>query len=258
VKLQLDQDITVVKPTDIAVVSPTELLVCDNRSKIVYLVDSIVGRVVANVSVPGSPRKICIPSERISAVALAGKKVQLLKVGRGTLTLDNVLELDKEVYGIASLNNNLVLSSIDPSCIEMMTLEGKITCKVDNEKAGREVFHSHINLTNSKDGYIFACDRSGNAVTKLDNKLGVMRTYTDPSLQSPRGIISISRDQLLLVCKRNIHRIVLLNTRTGNTTVLLGEQDGLYWPNALTYCHTQRKLFVTSLASSNVQVYKIV
>ena len=193
-KLQRDHDITVVKPTDIAVVSPTELLVCDYYSKTVSLVDSIEGRVVATVSVPRRPRRICILSERISAVSLEGKKVQLLKVGRGTLTLDSVLEFDKDVYGIASLNNKLVLSSIDPSCIEMMTLEGKEICTFDNEKAGRQDFHNPVYLTDYKDGHIFASDCDGNTVTKLDNKLVVMRTYTDLNLQSTSGIISISRD----------------------------------------------------------------
>jgi len=245
------------KPTDIAVLSPTELLVCNYHSKTVSLVDSIEGDVVATVSTPGRPRMICFLSEGISAVALEGKKVQLLKVGRGTLTLDNVLEFDKEMYGIASLNNNLVLSSIDPSCIEMMTLEGKVICTFDNEKDGRQVFHNPVYLTNYKDGHIFVSDCDGNTVTKLDNRLNVMRTYTDLNLQSTSGIISISRDQLL-VCSYDNHRIVLLNTRTGNTTVLLAEQDGLSYPYALSNCHTERKLFVASGYGSNIQAYTLV
>jgi len=258
VKLQRDRNITVGTSNDIAVVSPTELLVCGYGYKTVSLVDSKVGCVVATVSTPGSPRRICVLSEGISAVTLEGKKVQFVKVGPGSLTLVNVLEFDREVYGIESLNNNLVLSSIDPSCIEMMTLEGKVTCTVDNEKAGREVFHSPKNLTKSKDGNIFAPDVKSNTITKLDNRLVVMRTYTDPCLQEIRGILSISRDRLLVCSMRN-HRIVLLNARTGNTTVLLEEQDGISYPYALSYCHTQRKLFVVSgMFPKFIQVYKIV
>jgi len=255
-KLQQDQDITAGRPNDIAVVSPTEILVCDYCSKTVSMVDNTLGLIVAKVSVPGSPRRICVLSKGISAVTLEGKKVQFLKVGRWSLTLDSVLEFDKEVFGIASLNNNLILSFSNPSRIAMMTLEGKLICTIDNEKAGGEVFHNRVYLTNSKDGHIFASDCDGNTVTKLDNRLVVMRTYTDPNLQSPRGIISIGRDQLLVCCCDN--SVVLLNTRTGNTTVLLGEHDGLTCPYALTYCHTQKKLFVTSgVLSKKIQAYKI-
>jgi len=257
VKLQRDQDINVGANFHIAVVSPTELLACDYRSKTVSLVDNIVGGVVAKVSVPGRPRRICVLSEGKSAVTLEGKKVQFLKVGRGTLTIDNVLELDNEVYGISSLNNNLVLSFSSPSGIEIMSLEGKVICTIDNDKAGRKVFHKSINLTNSKDGHIYASDMNSNTVMKLDNRLVVIKTYIDTSLQSPSSIISISRDHLL-VCSENNNRVVLLNTRTGNTTVLLGAQDGLKWPYALTYCHTQRKLFAASCDGSKIQIYKIV
>jgi len=137
-KLQQDQDITVCTPLDIALVSPSELLACDYVGKTVSLLDNIVGRVVAKVSVPGRPRRICVLSEGISAVTLEGKKVQLLKVGRRSLTLGNVLELDKEVYGITLLNNNLVLSTVNPSGIEMITMDGKIICTVDNEKVGKK------------------------------------------------------------------------------------------------------------------------
>jgi len=118
----------------IAVVSPTELLVCDFVFKTVSLVDIIV--VVAKVSTPERPRRICGLSEGISAVTLKGKKVQFLKVGRRSLTLDKVLEFDKDVYGIKSLNNNLVLSFSNPSGIDMLTMDGTIICTVDNEKAG--------------------------------------------------------------------------------------------------------------------------
>ena len=212
---------------------------------------------MATVSTPGRPRRICVFPEGISAVTLEGKKVQFIKVGQGALTLDRVLQFDKEIYGIASLNNILILSFYNPCGIEMMTLEGKVICSVDNEKAGRQDFHNPVYLTNYKDGHIFASDCDVNTVTKLDSRLNVIRTYTDPSLQSPSGIISISRDQLL-VCSCHNHRIVLLNTRTGNTTVLLGKQDGISWPYAMSYCHTQRKLFVVLGLLSKIQAYKFV
>jgi len=258
VKLQREQDITAGIPTDIAVVSPTEILACDYVGKTVALVDSIRGDIVATVLTPGRPRSLCVLREGILAVSLEGKKVQFIKVGRGALTLDHVLEFDKDVFGIASLNNNLILSFSNPSRIAMMTLEGKFICTVDNQKAGGEVFRRPAYLTNPTDGHIFASDCDANTVTKLDNRLVVMRTYTDPSIQSPHGIISISRDQLL-VCSCHNHSVVLLNTRTGNTTVLLGEQDGLSCPKALTYCHTQRQLFVVSgWFSPIIQAYNIV
>ena len=261
VKLQRQQDLQVDSQLcnigDIAAVSPTEMLVCEYGQSTVNLVNSTAGGVTASVSVPGGPRKICLLSG-MAAVALSATKIKFIKLGRASLTLDRVLEVDKVICGITTLDSCLVISSTDPPGVTMMSKEGKVMYTVDNQKAGREIFKEPYFLTSSVDGLIYVSDRATNTVTKLDNKLNVLKTFTDPSLQNIQGIISISRDQLL-VCIQDNHRIVLLNTRTGNTTVLLGEQDGLKKPFALTYCHTQRKLFVVSCnVTKHIQVYKLV
>jgi len=243
---------------DIAVVSPTEMLVCDCDQTKVNLVDSTVGGVVASVTVPDMPRRICLLSEGMVAVSLSGEKVQFIKVGHGSLTLDRVLEVDKYISGITTLDTCLVTSSIDTPCVEMMSMDGKLMHTLDNQTAGRELFMKPIFLTSSRNGYIYVTDWKTNTVTKLDNTLNVLMTYTDPSLQGIYGIVSISRDQLL-VCSQGNHSIVLLNPRTGNTNILLGEQDGLKNPYALTYCHTQRKLFVAPwYNTTHIQVYTLV
>ena len=243
---------------DIAVVSPTEMLLCDWEQNKVKLVNSIAGGVVASVSVPHGPLRICLLSESMAAVSLSAKKVQFIRVGRGSLTLDRMLDVDEEIYGITTLDSCLVTSSTDPPGVTIMSVDGKLMYTVDNQKAGREVFKEPYFLTSSVDGYIYVSDWDTNTVTKLDNKLNMQKTFTDPSLQGVRGIVSISCDQLLMCSKAN-HIIVLLNTRFGKTTVLLGQQDGLKEPWALTYCHTQRKLFVAPCDSTtHIQVYKLV
>ena len=262
VKLQRQQDLQVDSQVcninDIAVVSPTEMLICDYFESKVKLVDSTAGGVVASVTVPGLPRRICLLSKGMVAVSLYGMKVQFIKVGHGSLTLNKVLEVDKNIYGITTLDTYLVTSSADPPCVVMMSMDGKVMHTLDNQKAGRELFKQPFFLTSSRNGYIYVTDWKTNAVTKLDNKLNVLMTYTDPSLQAIKGITSISRDQLL-VCSRGNTSIVLLNPRTGNTNILLGEQDGLKNPYALTYCHTQRKLFVAPCDdTTHIQVYKLV
>jgi len=262
VKLQRHQDLQVDSQKcniqDTAVASPTEMLVCDFGESKVNLVNCTVGGVVASVSVPHGPVGICLLSESMAAVSLQTKKIQFIRVGRGSLTLDRVLEVDKDIDAITTLDSCLVTSSTDPPGVTIMSVDGKLMYTVDNQKAGREVFKEPYFLTSSVDGYIYVSDWDTNTVTKLDNKLNVLKTFTDPSLQGVRGIVSISCDQLL-VCSKANHIIVLLNTRSGKTTVLLGQQDGLKEPWALTYCHTQRKLFVAPCdKTTHIQVYKLV
>ena len=243
---------------DIAVVSPTEMLICDIDQCKLKLVNNTAGGVVASVSVPGRPRRICLLSEGMAAVSLSGKKVQLIRAGRGSLRLDRVLEVNKEISGISTLDSCLVTSSTDPPGVTMMSMDGKVMYTLDKQKAGRQILKTPYFLTGSLDGFIYVTDCDTNKVTKLDNKLNVLKTFTDPSLQDIRGIVSISRDQLL-VCGLDNHRIVLLNTRTGNTTDLLGEQDGLKEPWALTYCQSQRKLLVAPYdKTTHIPTYKIV
>ena len=244
--------------TDIATVSPTEMLVCDFDQCKVNLMDSTAGGVVASVSVPSGPWRICLVNERMAAVSVTWNKVQFIKLGRGSLTLDRVLEVSKDILGITTLENSLVTSCIGPPCVEMMSMDGKVKYTLDNQKAGREVFEKPYFMASSMDGFIYVTDSGTNTVTKLDSRLNMLGTYTDSSLHDICGIISISRDQLL-VCSLDKHSIVLLNTRTGNTTVLLGEQDGLKKPYALTYCHSLRKLFVAPFDNTtHIQVYKLV
>jgi len=243
---------------DIFVVSPTEMLVCDIDQQKVKLVNSTAGGVVASVSVPGGPRRICRLSDGIAAVSLATKKVQFIKLERDSLTLDGVLNVNRDILGITSLETCLVTSSFDPPCVEMISVGGKVMYTLDNQKVGLELFKRPNFLTSSRDSCIYVTDCGTKTVTKLDNKLNMMRTYTDPSLHGILDIESISRDQLL-VCSADNHNIVLLNTRTANTTILLGEQDGLKVPYALTYCHTQRKLFIAPCdKTTHIQVYKLV
>ena len=233
------------------------MLVCDYGESKVKLVNSTAGGVVASVSVPGRPWRICLLNG-MAAVSLTWNKVQFIRVGRGSLTLGRVLEVYNAVCGISTVDSCLVTSSTDPLGLTMMSTNGKLMYTVNNQKAGREIFKHPAFLTSSTDGYIYVSDWGTNAVTKLDKKLNVLKTFTDPCLQNIQGIISISRDQLLL-CSLNNHSIVLLNTRTGNTTVLLGEQDRLKKPWALTYCHKQRKLFVAPYArTTHIPTYKIV
>jgi len=213
---------------------------------------------VASVTVPGGPFSICLLSEGMVAVSLSGKKVQFIKVGHGSLTRNKVLKVDTYIDGITALDTCLVTSSTAPPCVVMMSMDGKVMHTLDNQKAGRELFKKPYFLTSSRNRYIYVTDLKTNAVTKLDNKLNVLTTFTDPSLQNIKGITSISRDQLL-VCSQGNHSIVLLNPRTGNMTVLLGKQDGLKEPRALTYCHTQRKLFLAPLdITTHIQVYTLV
>ena len=261
VKLQRQQDLQVNSQKcnigDIAVASPTEMMVCAYGERKVNLVNSTTGGVVASVSVPGKPLRICLLSG-MAAVSLYEKKIQLIRVGLGSLTLDRVLKVDKDIYGITTLDSCLITSSTDPPRVTMMSMDGKLMYIVDNQKAGRELFEDPYFLTSSVDGYIYVSDWDTNTVTKLDNKLNVLKTFTDPSLQIIYGIISITRDQLL-VCSLNNTSIVLLNTSTGNRTVLVGEQDGLEKPYTLTYCHTQKKLFVAPCGYiTHIHVYKFV
>jgi len=243
---------------DISVVSSSKMLLCDPARKKVNLVDSTAGGVIASVSVPGGPKRICLLDEEMAAVSLEGRKIQFIKVEHCSLTLDSVLGVSNDICGITMLDNKLITSFTDPPGVQMMSLDGKVMYTVDNQKAGRNVFKQPYFLTTSMDGFIYVSDWNNHTVTKLDQRLNVLRIYNDPSLQLPRGIISISRDQLL-VCSIHNHSISLLNTRTGNTTVLLGWQDGLKTPWALSYCPTERKLFVAPLGSSTIiQTYKLV
>jgi len=240
--------------TDMMVVTPDTLLVSNNGRKCVQLVDSRNGRVLDEVQLKDAPYQICLTDRNTAAVNVGEKTIQMIQMKDKTLTLGKVLTVSNVIHGITSSRNSLVVSYDRPPWLEVVSMDGKVIHQFDGKS---KHFISPCFTCTTPKGSVLISDYGANTITKVDTNLDILQTFNSPLLQVPRGITSITEDQIL-VCSHNNHRILLLQPSSETMRTLLGEDDGIFIPYSLAYCPDQKKVFVASQqASKPIQVYQI-
>ena len=228
---------------DIAVVSDTRLLVIVYLNKRVILVNSQTGGTVAKVSLKSNPRSVCMFNNIMAVVTLSDKSLQFININGDILELGRSFRLNGDVCGVARSEDKIVVSYGSPPWLQVLSMDGTIMHTFNTRAAGGDEVKWPVFIATNADGMVYVSDLDKSTFKQLDSNLHVIRTYSDPILQDPRGIICVSADQVL-VCSLNNHKILLLCPSTGAMTSILGQQDGIKEPWALTYSPSQKKLYV--------------
>ena len=261
--LSRERDLQVISPGeggieifDIAVVSSSRVLVTEYTNSTVRLLDSQGGKVVSKLPLSSRPIRVCLLRDGRAAVTLLDqKRIQFIRVDGDTLSLDESIDVNGDVIGIAVSNNHLILSYNYTGRLEKITMEGRVTHQLHKHTAGRELFKYPEFITSSHDGNIFITDHGTNTISQLDQNLQVVQTFTSPMLKFPVGIVTVSNTQLL-VAGNDSHNILMLDTTTGSMTSLLGQTEGIQLPYALGWCPVSRKLYVGfSGGKTTINVY---
>jgi len=241
---------------DISVVSDTRVLVTMWKEKEVMLVDSQTCVTLAHITLEHAPANVCMWDNNTAVVTLVlKKKVQFINIHGDSLTLGRSLNVNGDVRGIARSEEGLVVSYESSPWLEVLALNGRVLHRF-MPVAGRGVFEYTAFIATSADNMVYVSDWGTSTVTQLDSNLRVTKTFSDPMLQKPWGIISVSADQVL-VCSRDNNRILLLCPSTGVITSILDKKDGIEKPYALTFSPSQRKLYVVpNDISGRVQIFQ--
>jgi len=240
---------------DMAMMSSDTLLLANFGQCSMQLVNSMLGRVVSRVIIPTGPVRLCRLSDLLVAATCASN-VQLIHINEKTITKGKLLDVNGDVWGISVYSStSFVVSYNDSPWLEVISVDGTILHRFDQKKKTHN-FKKPFHLTTSSDGLIYASDCATGTISELDRTLQLLQTFSSPLLKSPRGIISFGLGQLL-VCSQGNNRVVLLNTDTGNMSILLDEKDGIRAPHSSTYCPEQRKLYVAAIHTSIIQVYQL-
>jgi len=240
---------------DLAVVSPDILLVSNWDEQCVQLLDCLNGEMVSEVQLQDSPYQMCLTDRNTAAVKMGGRKIQMIKVKDKTLTKDRELTVSGTIYGLTSSRNSLVMSYSSQPWLEVISMDGKVLHQFD--KSGKsQQFMSPYFMCTTPGGSVFISDSCTHTITKVDAQLNLLQTFTSPLLQEPQGITAVTEDQIL-VCSINNRSIVLLQPSTNTVTTLLGEDDGIVHPYSLTYCPTQKKVYVASALTDTIKVYQV-
>ena len=244
---------------DVAVVSPSRLLVSHwTAAGTLSLVDSVNGGNVSSVCLPSVPEGVCLLHDGLAAVTQrVEQQIQFIRVDGDTLSLDKSIKVNGPVIGISACDSHLVVTYDRSVGVETITLDGRVIDKMDNKKAGKQVFQwpYYIAISSSGDD-IFVSDSGTRTVIQMDRTLRITRTFTSPMLKEPQGIVSVGTDQLL-VADKECNSIVDLNPTNGNVTPLLGQANGIHQPRAVAWCPDSKKLYVGRRLQSTLSVFKV-
>ena len=239
-----------------AVVSPDILLVSVHDLQKVQLVITRTGHVASEVELQSNPRGLCLTRGDQAVVTVVGKKVQIINVSGLTLNMGIAIDVQKEALGITKIGDaSFVLSYDDSPWLEVITIEGKVVHQYDKNGTSKH-FKRPDFLTTPVDGFIYVSDCGTTTITKLNSSLQQLQTFSSPLLSWPQGIIFINPGQLL-VCNTNDHRIVLMNTNTGMSSILLEKQDGIKYPRSLSYCPERKMLYVAPWWTNSLKLYRL-
>jgi len=225
------------------------------------MVETRDGRVLSEMSIPywiSKPliTRLCLTRNGQAALTVEVNKVQMINIRGQSITMGTLLTLKYDPWGVSTCGeSDLVVSYHTAPWLEVISTDGSVRHRFHQTGATGQFICPNF-LTTSVDDYIYVSDWKTKTITKLDSSLQLIQTFSSPLVDCPQAIIFISPDQLL-VCSYANDRIVLLNTSTGKSSILLGEQDGIKRPWSLSYCTERQKLYVARLQTDILNAYKL-
>ena len=241
---------------DITVASKNRLLINNISKESVQLYNSKTGELMTEIQLNGVAENICMYGSEKAAVGMRKKKkVQLIEIKEDTLTLDRELDVNKDVLGITSSDDRLVVSYSSEPWLEVISPEeeGKVECMLDNTEAA-QYFKFPNYLTSSKSGYIYVSDSGTDTIIKLNRKLQVLQTFTGTQLHTPYGIALVGRDQLI-VCNGGTRNFVLLRLDTGDMSIILENHNII--PYHISFCHERKCIYLASGVTTSINVFEM-
>jgi len=241
---------------DMTVVTPDTLLVSNRSKKCVQLVDSRQGQVLSEVQLQGAPGRMCLTDRNTAAVVIWGqKKIQMIQMKDNTLTLGKVLTVIEDIQAITSSRNSLVVSYDKLPWLEVISIDEQVLNQFDRT-GNPHLLKNPAFMCTSPDESIFISDYGTNKITKVDAQLNILRRFTSPLLQDPRGITARTEDEIL-VCSRENNSLVLIQPSTNKISTFLEKNDWLDRLYTLTYCPDKKKIYIAPSRVGTIEVYQI-
>ncbi|XP_052781796.1 uncharacterized protein LOC128218228 [Mya arenaria] len=232
--------------TSVSLLPGDRLLLSDYDNRSLKLVDTMNNKLVSQVTLPGNPWDLCLlPGDRAVVTMPCLKKIQFVSTQQ-KVTLQDVVKVDVECFGIDFCDDNLIVSSTNPGKVVLMDMKGKVKKSVDSDSSGKPLFQYPNYLTVTRESQtLYVSDQGTNTITKMSILLEVLQSYQDPILKYPRGLTAVGDNQLL-VCGSGSYNILLLDALTGSITQLLEIEEGKEMPYIVAYCPLRKMMFVTS------------
>jgi len=271
VKLSRNADIKIKSATDelgcnifaMAVLPGDLLLLTDRNNKSVKLVDPASGQLLDQLQLPGSPNGLCLlPGDRAAVTIPRKSMIQTILVTMKKLSLQNVINVNGECYGIDYVNDYFVVGFNKPAMLALIDKKGKIYKSVTIDSINHTLFKSPNYIcvtTENTSKVIYVSDLGTRTITRLSEELQVLQSFSDPALQNSCGLASVGGGQLLVVNYggwSTPFTLNVLDVTTGQVTRLLGRGENLNKTYCVAVSHTLRTVYVADNGCRAIRQYR--
>jgi len=235
--------------TDLAVLPGDLLLLADSDNQSLKLADPASGQLLDHLQLPGSPHGMCLlPGDRAAVTIPFKSMIQTISVTMKKLSLQDVINVNGECYGIDYVNDYFVVGFYKPAMLALIDNKG-IIYKLLKTYAINHTLHfkypDYICVTTENTSKVInVSDRGTKTITRLSEELQVLQSFTDPALQIPCGLASVGGGQLLVVNYGSRTTLSVLDVTTGQVTQLLGRKENLQQTYCVAVSHTLGTVYV--------------
>ena len=216
--------------TGIAVLDGNILVISDFENRKVKLFSTSV----SSLSLKFRPMDITAIRENQVAVTLSGRQIALVDVSKGDqpmLTLNKILRVGFDVYGIAAYSEKLIVTSISSinlyskPCIKMIDTYGKLYWSVST--SSKHVFKLPLYVCISKHAIsptVIITDCGNSTVTLLNASSGeILKQIGLPWSKEPQCVTTDDNNNIYITYI-GTHELVVMNEDLSEASVLLSRR----------------------------------
>lgn len=235
--------------------SDKRLIVCDNSSCSVKVINTEANSVESYMTLSSGPRGITAMSNTKAAVTLPDDQcIQIitLKPGLRVLTVERTIQVEGECSGI-DFNQSTDMFAVTytvPPKLERRKVNGDFEYSMTNESEKTEIFGRPLYVRfhrSPSSNLVYVSDMKLNKVLQID-----IRSMTDTGthidlggLEIPRGLYVTSNNDIL-VCGHKTHNICRVSEYGEYRSTLVNAKDGLELPCAMTYSELDKTIYVSA------------
>jgi len=146
-----------VKFGDMAAVTPGTLLISIEGKKCVQLLDNRKEWLLCEVQLQDVPGRMCLTDGNTAAVCVGEDEIQMIHVKDKTLTLGRVVTVGKNILGITSSSNTLMVSYWRKPWLEKVSMDGTVLKQFDM-KGNPQHFQYPDFMCSTPDGSVSVCE----------------------------------------------------------------------------------------------------
>ena len=230
----------------------------DNNNYSVKIVDVNTNKVISGIQLPTKPWDIT-RVEQDQLVVTCGNKLVFIKVVK-TLSVMKEVDIGGQSRGIVYTNNTFICSFVNPGCVKIIDLGGKILKTITTDIRRQTMFKSPQYIVLSRDqSTLYVSDYGNDSVTSIDLDGNVQHVYTHDKLVNPRGM-AVDREDNIYIAGYGSSSIHIISPQCTTVRVVPYGIPEMKGPHAVIYCERDNRLYIShgyGLYKNTGYVYQI-